>query len=156
MKTSKMKRGSLIKHLLENVKKESLQLISKELREVFRKKSGIYALYRGDRLVYVGLTTNLYWRVQGHTKSKRLIWDNFSIFIVKNLKYLRDLETGIVRIARPKGNRIEGRVPDHHFLKRILKFKVKQKRSILKKRARFKDNEMKSLKKEIEQLEEAI
>jgi len=54
----------------------------------------------------VGLGTNIYWRLKGHAKSKKLVWNTASLFIIgeKNLKYLRDLETAIVRIAKPKGS----------------------------------------------------
>ncbi len=156
--TSKIKRGSLIKYPLENIKRESFETIRKELKEILHRQQGIYALYRGNRLVYVGLATGLYGRVHGHLRSKRLRWDNFSIFIIKKLKYLRDLETAIVRIARPEGNRLEGRVPHQyeHFLKRVLKDKVNKKRRYLREKAKRKDREIKSLRKEIGQIEEAI
>ncbi len=156
--TSKMKKGSLIKYPLENVKRSSFEVIRKELKEILHKQPGVYALYDKERLVYVGLAIGLYGRVHGWSKHKRIKWDNFSIFIVKNIKYLRDLETAVVRIAKPKGNKIEGRVPPlyEHYLKRILKEKVNRKRHYLKEKVIRKDKEIRSLRDEVSQMEEAI
>lgn len=154
--TSKIKRGSLIRYPLENIKRESFETIRKELKEILHKKPGIYALYRGSRLVYVGLASSIYGRVKGYLKSKRLKWDNFSIFIIKRLRYLRDLETAVVRIAKPEANRIEGRVPHHNFLKQILKDKVNKKRRSLRKKLKIKNTEIRSLEKEIKLMQEAI
>jgi len=154
--TSKIKRGSLIRYPLENIKRESFETIRKELKEILHRKPGIYALYRGNRLVYVGLASSLYRRVKGYLKSKRLKWDNFSIFIIKRLRYLKDLETAVVRIAKPEANRIEGRVPHHNFLKQVLKEKINKKRKSLSRKLKIKNTEIKSLQKEIGQMQEAI
>jgi hypothetical protein len=37
------------------------------LEKIMRSYTGVYALYRGKRLYYVGLATNLYNRLRGHT-----------------------------------------------------------------------------------------
>lgn len=156
--TSKFKRGSLIKYPLENIKRESFGIIKKELKETLRKNPGVYALYKRhrDKLVYVGLATQLYGRVHGWSKHKKLKWDKFSIFVIKNIKYLRDLETAVVRIARPKGNEIKGRVPYQKYLERILRDKVKEKRKKYWINLRTKDKEIKSLKRDMALIEEAI
>ncbi|MEK6690381.1 MAG: hypothetical protein AABY78_03645 [Nitrospirota bacterium] len=154
--TSKFKRGSLIKYPLENIKRESFGIIKKELKETLRKNPGVYALYNRDKLVYVGLATQLYGRVHGWSKHKKLKWDKFSIFVIKNIKYLRDLETAVVRIARPKGNEIKGRVPYQKYLERILRDKVKEKRKKYRINLRTKDKEIKSLKRDMALIEEAI
>jgi len=155
--TSEIKRGSLIRYPLENVKRESFETIRKELKEVLHWQPGIYALYRDDRLIRVGLATELYGRVHGYLKS-RLKWNKFSIFIIKKIKYLKDLETAVLRITKPEGNKQAGRVPHkyEHYLKRILKDKVNKKRKYLKGKVRAKDKEIKSLQREINQIEEAI
>lgn len=156
--TRKIKRGSLIRYPLENIRRECFETIRRELRGILHKKPGVYALYNKDKLVYVGLATGLYGRVAGWSKHKKLKWDNFSIFIIKNIKYLRDLETAVVRIAKPKGNKLEGRVPHlyEHFLKKVLKAKVDKKRRYLKEKVRAKDREIKSLRRDVVQIEKAI
>ena len=102
----------------------------------------------------MGLGTNIYWRLKGHAKSKKLVWNTASLFIIgeKNLKYLRDLETAIVRIAKPKYNNQKGRVRDEHFLERLLKKSVKLKRKKLHARRKQKDQELKALESELRRL----
>ena len=157
-KKSRIKRGSLIKYPLENIRAECFEAIRKELKDILHKQPGIYAFYEGDKVVRVGLTGSLYGRIYGQWKSKKLKWDKFSIFVVRNIKYLRDLETAIVRIAKPKGNKQVGRVPSeyHYYLKRLLRDKVKAKRKILRRKIKTKDKEIKNIEKEIKQIVEAI
>ena len=45
----------------------------------------------------------------------------------KNIKYLRDVETAVNRIAKPKYSLQKGRVGDEHYLKRLLNKRVKEK-----------------------------
>jgi hypothetical protein len=53
------------------------------LEKIMRGYAGVYALYRGKRLYYVGLAMNLYNRLRGHTKDKqKRKWDQFAIFRV--------------------------------------------------------------------------
>jgi predicted GIY-YIG superfamily endonuclease len=56
--------------------------------------AGVYALYNKERLYYVGLATNLYGRLRGHTKNRHKgKWDQFAIFRVRRVRYLKDMET---------------------------------------------------------------
>lgn len=156
--TSKIRRGSLIHYSLDNIKRESFDAIKKELKDTLKDKAGVYALYKGDRLVRVGLGTNIFWRLMGHSKNVRLNWDNASLFIIgKNkLKYLRDLETAIVRIAKPKYNNQQGRIKDEHYLERFLRRRVKEKRRKLRDKRRKKDKELRELEKDIAKIEKVI
>ena len=63
----------------------------------------------------------------------------------KNLKYQRDLETAIVRIAKPKYNDQQGRIRDEHYLERLLTQRVRLKRKRLHDKRKQKDREMKEL-----------
>src|SRR5713226_6348044 len=114
--TRKIKRGSLIQYALDDIKRESFEVIKRELASLLKHRAGVYALYQNGKLVRVGLGTNIYWRLKGHAKSKKLVWNTASLFIIEatNIKYLRDLETAIVRIAKPKYNDQQGRVRDEH------------------------------------------
>ncbi len=77
------------------------------LQEITRGYSGIYLLYRRKSLYYVGLATNLYWRLIGHTKDKHKgKWDSFAIFRVGRVRYLKDIESLLLRVARPPGNSV--------------------------------------------------
>ena len=45
-------------------------VFKKGLKEIMKGYSGIYALYRKERLYYVGLTTNLLGRINQHLKDR--------------------------------------------------------------------------------------
>jgi len=156
--TRKIKRGSLIEYALDGINRKSFDVIKRELASLLKHRAGIYALYQNDKLVRVGLGTNIYWRLKGHAKSKKLIWNSASLFIIaaKNLKYLRDLETAIVRIAKPKYNNQQGRVRDEHFLERILRKSVKSKKKTLHARRKQKDKELRDLEYEIDKIEKVV
>jgi hypothetical protein len=158
MITRKIKRGSLIHFALDDIKRESFDVIRKELASLLRHRAGVYALYQDDKLVRVGLGTSVYWRLQGHAKSRHLVWDTASLFIIgaDNLRFLRDLETAIVRIAKPKYNDQQGRVRDEQYLERLLKKSVKAKRRKLQDERRRKDMELRKLKFEIEKIEKVV
>ncbi len=72
--THKIKRGSLIHFALDGIKRESFDVIKTELASLLKKRAGVYALYQNDKLVRVGLGTNIYWRLKGHSKSPAACW----------------------------------------------------------------------------------
>ncbi len=87
-----------------------------------------------------------------------MVWNVASLFIIreKNLKYLRDLETAIVRIAKPKYNDQKGRVHDEHFLERLLRKSVKLKSRRLHEKRRKKDAELQELEYQIDKIKKVI
>ena len=76
------------------------------------KGRGIYALYDHHGLYYVGLTTSsLKSRIKRHTRDRhRKKWNKFSWYLIPNFKYSKDMETAILRIINPKGNRVKGKI----------------------------------------------
>ena len=125
----KKKKGNLIKHYLQEVKSTSFDAIGREIKKILKEQPGIYALYKEEKLWYVGLATNLKNRIPWHLKDRHAKkWDNFSIFIVRNGKYLRDLERTVIQIAKPKGNKILKKKRDT-YLTRELRQLVKEKRN---------------------------
>lgn len=156
-KNRKSNKGKLIKGVLLDIPSDNFEAVGKELKEIIHEKPGIYALYKEDKLYYVGLASSLYGRVKWHLKDKHAgKWDHFSIFIVKSSKYLKDLETAIITIAEPKGNSIKGSIPNQSFLKRLLRRRIKDKRKLLKEKMRNKNEEIKDIGDSIQQIEEAI
>ncbi len=153
----RIKRGSLIEHSLDGIKRDSFDVIKRELKNVLRDRMGIYALYKKDKLVRVGLGTNIYSRVKGHSENKKLNWDTVSLFLIKEagLKYLRDLETAVVRIAKPIYNQQKGRTGDDRYLGKVLKTAIKKKNKKLKMARIKKDRELRKLEQEIKQIKEA-
>lgn len=91
------------------------------LRELTRGYSGIYLLYKRQRLYYVGLATDLYGRLRGHSKNRhRGKWDRFSIFRVGRVRYLKDIESILLRVTNPPGNAVSGHFRRDSDLTRVL------------------------------------
>jgi hypothetical protein len=100
----------------EYLEKISGKLLEDEYRQVITRMikghAGVYALYKGDRLYYVGLATNLMGRVKQHLKDRHAKrWDKFSVYLASTGDHIKPLESLLLRIALPAGNRVKGRLP---------------------------------------------
>jgi predicted GIY-YIG superfamily endonuclease len=116
-------KGALIKGMTKQLPSEILAspIFRKKLQELMKGYAGIYALYDRDRPYYVGLTTNLFGRVNGHLKDRHKgQWDHFVIFRIKKVDYLKDIETLITHLMPWPGNSVKGRVPRDGDINRIL------------------------------------
>ncbi len=101
----------ILRHHLEYLSGEVFEQYPEVVRELIRGRSGVYALYRGDRLYYVGLATNLMTRVKHHFKDRhQRRWDHFSVYLTDDSEHMRELESLLLRIANPPGNQIVGRL----------------------------------------------
>ena len=110
-------KGALVKGFLEKKDRKGFKLLLPRYKEVIGDSSGIYALYKGKKLYYVGIATNLLNRVDWHTKDKhRNKWDKVSFFVIDKHRYSKDIETVILRIANPKGNGTRGKFEKHFEL----------------------------------------
>jgi len=125
MKKTKISyKGELIKGMSNKLPSEILEnpIFKKKLKEIMRSYSGIYALYKGNNLYYIGLTKNLYARIGWHKKDKHAgRWDKFIIFRIKKIRYLKDIETLIHHLVDTPGNRVKGKVPKDSDLNRVLR-----------------------------------
>jgi hypothetical protein len=70
---------------------------------------GLYALYAGERLVYVGLATkSIRARIQAHVRKGDIKFTHFSVFLVTGQsskaqeRRIRDLEALLLNVLRPK------------------------------------------------------
>ena len=127
-------RGSLIKGILEKIPSESYEIIAESIEKTMKEESGIYALYDKDKLYYVGLARNLKGRVKQHTRDRHAKkWDKFSIYIIKRTKFLVDVETILLRIIEPTGNRMKGKIPKLNELRKVLLKATKEKEREAKK-----------------------
>lgn len=73
---------------------------------------GIYVLYKGDNIYYIGKSKrSLRGRIRKHCKKDRHKgkWDKFSFYQIGRTKYIDDLERILLRIFKPEGNKISGR-----------------------------------------------
>jgi hypothetical protein len=111
MKTrQKRSKNGLLLGYLEKVSWKLLDEYPDVVKAMIRGKSGIYALYRDDKLYYVGLATNLKSRINAHLKDRHSgLWNRFSVYATRQDDHIRELESLVLRITRPKGNRVVGR-----------------------------------------------
>ena len=121
-KSKKPKKGKLVKQKLEDIPAKSLQILSKDMKELLGKKPGIYALYNKKKLYYVGMATNLHSRLKSHLRSKRSRkWNKISIFVINKTQYLKDVELAVVNISNPPGNEQKGKIPKNNYLNKKYK-----------------------------------
>ncbi|HQR19742.1 MAG TPA: GIY-YIG nuclease family protein [Burkholderiaceae bacterium] len=116
-------KGALIKGMTKQLPSEILAspIFRRKLQDLMKGYAGIYALYHHDKPYYVGLTTNLFGRVNGHLKDRHKgQWDHFVIFRIKKVDYLKDIETLITHLMPWPGNRVKGKVPRDGDINRIL------------------------------------
>ena len=99
------RRAQLVCQHLENISRRLLETYPDIFRAFVRGRHGIYALYRKDRLYYVGLATNLRQRLKQHLKDRHAqTWDRFSLYLTVGDRNLREIESLLLRISKPRGN----------------------------------------------------
>lgn len=82
----------------------------------------MYALYRRGKLYYVGLASNLRSRLAHHLKDRHHdSWDRFSVYLTIGDSHLRELESLILRIVKPPGNKQKGKFAKSEDLRRRFK-----------------------------------
>lgn len=95
------------------------------------RRPGIYVLYNGHKPYYVGLASSLRSRIAKH-RSDHLggRWDRFSLFVIKKAKYLKDVESLLIRVAKTKrkgkGNKVTPDFVEHWNMKSQMKRFVSQ------------------------------
>jgi hypothetical protein len=75
-------------------------------------------LYRKNRLYYVGLASNIRSRLNSQLR------DRFRIYLTVGDEHLRELESLVMRISSPKGNRQKGKFSRSEDLKRRFRRQV--------------------------------
>ncbi len=101
--------GLLIQYL-EGVSWRVMEAYPELVRRLIRGRSGLYALYRKDKLYYVGLASNLMGRIKGHLRDRHKgLWDRFSVYLTSDAEHIKELESLLLRIVAPKGNRVRGK-----------------------------------------------
>jgi hypothetical protein len=116
---------------LEKVKSSVFSDFPKEITSLVAGKHGVYALYKGDHLYYVGLASDLHRRVNHHLRDKHAKkWNSFSLYLIHKSDHIKELEALILRIADPKGNSVKGRMPHAENMTYLLKSHIKQRQGI--------------------------
>jgi len=110
-KKSLRKARPIIAEYLEKVSKNIFDKHKKAITDRTRGQQGLYALYNMDKLYYVGLASNLRNRINTHLgdrhKSK---WTHFSLYIIRHADHVKELESLLLRIAHPAGNKQKGKL----------------------------------------------
>lgn len=107
---ARRKGRGLVRGYLERISSKVFDSYHDEIRQLVRKRHGVYALYKKDRLYYAGLAKNLRGRVRQHLRDRHAKkWDSFSLYLIRNVNYLKELESLLVHIAEPKGNILRGK-----------------------------------------------
>ena len=124
----KPEHGQLVCQYLERIFRKALvEKYQSIVKEFVRGRHGIYVLYRKDRLYYVGLTKDLRTRLKQHLDDRHAqAWDKFSVYLTIGGQYLRDLESLILRITKPKGNNKTAKFVHSEDLRRKLKRRIKE------------------------------
>ncbi len=119
--------GQLVCQHLERISRRALEDYQEVIRKFVRGRHGVYALYRKERLYYVGLASNLRSRLKHHLRDRHAqTWDRFSVYLTIGDQHLRELEALLLRITRPPGNRVAGKFTRSEDLRRILRRRVRQ------------------------------
>ncbi|MBK8225617.1 MAG: DUF2924 domain-containing protein [Flavobacteriales bacterium] len=103
------------KHLvvghLEYISREIFKRFHKEITDSVGGRNGIYALYADGKLYYVGLARDLKGRLKRHLNDRHKdSWDHFSVYLTNGEGHMRELETLMLRIIKPTGNRVSGKL----------------------------------------------
>jgi hypothetical protein len=115
---------------LENISGDVLEDYQDIIREYVSRRQGVYALYYDDDLYYVGLASDLSPRLKAHLGDKHAgQWNRFSVFLTIGDKHLRELETLILRVVKPKpeGNSKTGKFARSEDLRARLAKDIRQR-----------------------------
>jgi Restriction Enzyme Adenine Methylase Associated len=113
----------LVSQYLERVSRAAVEKYRQLFTRYVKGRQGVYALYRGDKLYYVGLASNLRSRLQQHLKDHHgNSWDRFSLYFTIGERHLKELETLILHVTgKPPGNEAKGSFKGSENLQRQVK-----------------------------------
>lgn len=121
------RRSSLVSQYLEGISRAALEEYQEFFRDQARRRHGVYALYRKKKLYYVGLARDLRGRLKQHLRDKHgESWDRFSMYLTVGDDHIRELESLVLRIVRPTGNRQVGKFAKAQNLRREFARRVRQ------------------------------
>jgi len=124
------RRGSqLVCQHLENISRRMLEEYQEVIRSFVRGRNGVYALYRRGKLYYVGLASSLLGRLKMHLRDRHgQTWDRFSVYLTIGPDYMKEIESVLIRIAAPPGNKMRGKFIKSENLLPRLKAEYRQRR----------------------------
>lgn len=133
MNNSGRGKNSLVIEHLEGISRAAIKRYPDIITEFVQRKNGVYALYKGETLYYVGLAKNLRSRLRGHLRDRHAdAWDRFNVYLTQGDEHLKELESLVLRIASPMGNRVTGKFMASKDLLRVFRQRIveSQKREL--------------------------
>jgi hypothetical protein len=127
------KTPKLVTQYLEKISREALENHFDVVTRFIGRRNGVYALFRKGKLYYVGLASDLRGRLKSHMKDHHgNSWDSFSVYLTIGDQHLRELESLMLRIAEPPGNRQLGKFAGAQSISRQFKMALvlKKKKEI--------------------------
>jgi len=120
--------GQLVCQHLEKVSMTAIEKHQDIIKQFIRNRHGIYALYNKNKLIYVGLATDLRRRLKHHLHDRHAkSWNRFSVYLTIGDDKLKELETLTLRISNPTNNIQTGKFLRSEDLKKKFKNRIKQK-----------------------------
>ena len=108
-KKKKSSKGLLVGAYAERISANLLEQHGDTVKWVIGKKRGVYVLSKDGKPYYIGLAKKLPSRLSTHLKDRHAHkWDHFNFYTIRSQKYVKDLESVLIRVARPKGNKQVG------------------------------------------------
>jgi predicted GIY-YIG superfamily endonuclease len=105
----KSSRGLLVRAYAEGVSANLLEQHGDTVRFLIGKKRGVYVLLKDAKPYYIGLATKLPSRLSHHLTDRHAgKWDRFNLCAIRSKESVKDLETILIRVEKPKGNRQRG------------------------------------------------
>lgn len=133
MKEARRAKTGLVVEHVEGISRTAIKRYPEIITEFARGRSGVYALYKSNDLYYVGLAKNLRSRLHGHLRDRHAeAWDRFNVYLTQGDEHLKELESLVLRIASPKGNRITGKFMGSRDLLHVFRQRISdaQKREL--------------------------
>ena len=93
----------------EEISANLLELLRHTVKGVIGRKRGVYVLSKNGKPYYIGLAEKLPSRLSHHLKERHAgNWDRFTFYAIRSAKYVKNLESLLIRVAKPAGNRQQG------------------------------------------------
>jgi len=121
-KKIKRKSRSIIVGHLERISSKVFDQYRKQITDIIKGNYGVYALYRREKLYYIGLATDFRKRINQHLRDRHKgKWSHFSLYIIRKSDHIREIETLLLRITNPTGNSMKGKLKNSRNLAPKLK-----------------------------------
>ena len=126
----RLRREALVFQHLERVSRKLLEEHPDIVRQFIGRNAGVYALYRKNKLYYVGLASVLRNRLKAHGKNRHgKLWDHFSIYLTIKDQHLREIEALLLRITQPPGAKQSGKLAQSRDMKRQIMKAIREKQA---------------------------